>query len=90
MAVGRNRAVDEPGIELRQLQIWLVHQYPQFDMADAWRYIQDLAYIAVFDDYITDAPGYSGKVMVVVWALSPRDYDVYIWDEHGRLKRTNQ
>ena len=45
------------------------------------------AAIAVFDDYITDSPGYAGKVMVVVWSGDPAYTDTYIWDrkyENGK------
>ncbi len=37
------------------------------------------AAIAVFDHYTTDSPGYSGKVMVVVWAGSPSQTQTFIW-----------
>ncbi len=46
------------------------------------------AAIAVFDDYITDSPGYAGKVMVVVWSGDPAFTDTYIWDreyENGKV-----
>jgi hypothetical protein len=46
------------------------------------------AAIAVFDDYITDSPGYAGKVMVVVWSGDPAYSDTYIWDreyENGKV-----
>jgi|SRR6266566_3820163 len=36
------------------------------------------AAVAVFDHYITDGPGYTGKVMVVVWAY-PEMTETYIW-----------
>lgn len=38
-----------------------------------------LAYAAVFDDYCTDCPGHSGKVMSVVWSGSPSFFDVFYW-----------
>ena len=37
------------------------------------------AAIAVFDDYISDSPGYVGKVMTVVWPTGPELYEVFIW-----------
>jgi hypothetical protein len=43
------------------------------------------AYIAIFDDYATDSPGYRGKLMLVVWG-DPTWYDVYTWDDHGQLR----
>ena len=36
------------------------------------------AAIAVFDDYITDCPGYVGKVIMVVWPGAPEMYEVFI------------
>jgi hypothetical protein len=42
--------------------------------------IDSSAYIAVFDDYITDGPGYAGKVMVVIWSGSPSFTETYIWE----------
>lgn len=36
--------------------------------------------IAVFDNYTTDCPGYSGKVLVVVWAATPEAIESFIWD----------
>lgn len=41
--------------------------------------INNNAYIAVFDDYITDGPGYAGKVMVVVWSGAPEFTETYYW-----------
>jgi hypothetical protein len=40
--------------------------------------------VAVFDDYVTGGPGYSGKVMMVVWEASPSIYDVYTW-KNGQI-----
>ncbi|HVB25717.1 MAG TPA: hypothetical protein VNG51_27520 [Ktedonobacteraceae bacterium] len=40
----------------------------------------DNAAIAVFDKYITDGPGYAGKVMVVVWSGSPTFTETYTWE----------
>jgi hypothetical protein len=37
------------------------------------------AAIAVFDNYITGSPGYSGKLMVVVYDGSPEMTETYIW-----------
>ena len=35
------------------------------------------SYIAVFDHYMSDSPGYSGKVIVVVFSGSPEINSVY-------------
>ena len=37
------------------------------------------AAIAVFDNYITSSPGYSGKLMVVVYQGSPEMTETYTW-----------
>jgi hypothetical protein len=45
--------------------------------------------VAVFDDYITDGPGYAGKLMMVVWTGGPDLYEVFIWRD-GKLTPVNQ
>ena len=45
------------------------------------------ASIAVFDSYITDGPGYAGKVMMVVWPASPGIFDVFTWDNERQIRR---
>jgi hypothetical protein len=37
------------------------------------------AAIAVFDNYITSSPGYSGKLMIVVYGGSPEMTETYTW-----------
>jgi hypothetical protein len=37
------------------------------------------AAIAVFDHYITSSPGYSGKLMVVVYEGAPEMTETYTW-----------
>ena len=34
---------------------------------------------AVFDHYITESPGYAGKLLVVVWPAGPSITETYIW-----------
>lgn len=41
---------------------------------------------SVFDNYITDGPGYSGKVLVVVWPGSPAMTSTYIWEQENIVK----
>jgi hypothetical protein len=38
------------------------------------------ASIAVFDGYITDGPGYSGRIMVVVWSGAPEFFNCFTLD----------
>lgn len=49
----------------------------------------EAAYVAVFDDYMTDCPGYMGKVMFVVWPASPTMFDVFVWDD-GQFRRESR
>jgi hypothetical protein len=37
------------------------------------------ASIAVFDNYITSSPGYSGKLMIVVYQGAPEMTETYTW-----------
>lgn len=39
------------------------------------------AAIAVFDDYISDVPGYVGKVMLLVWPGGPNFRAAFIWEK---------
>ena len=38
-----------------------------------------IAAIAVFDNYITSSPGYSGKLMTVVYDGAPEMTETYTW-----------
>ncbi len=51
--------------------------------------LMENAAIAVFDDYITDSPGYSGKLIMVVWAGSPSMYEVFTFKDKIQV-RVNQ
>lgn len=46
--------------------------------------------VAVFDGYMTDCPGYAGKVMVAVWTGSPTMYEAYIWNRDGQIEVCEQ
>lgn len=37
----------------------------------------------VYDNYITDSPGYAGKILSVLYSGSPDFYEVYCW-KHGK------
>ena len=49
------------------------------DIAQQREFVDRTA-IAVFDHYTTDSPGYSGKVMLVVWSGSPGLTQTFIWN----------
>ena len=38
--------------------------------------VEENAYIALFDSYITTSPGYAGKVMLVLWDDKPSHYEL--------------
>src|SRR4051794_22559009 len=63
--------------EQRQLADWLCEQGQDRDTAEG--FVQ-CAYVAVFDHYCTDCPGYAGKVMSVIWSGSPTFFDVFTWE----------
>ena len=69
--------------EQSQLADWLCEQGQDLETAEAF---VETASVAVHDDYCTDCPGYSGKVMSVVWSGSHTFFDVFTW-EAGKLIR---
>ena len=44
------------------------------------------AAIAVFDNYTTSSPGYSGKLMVVVYQGAPEMTETYTWVKDNENK----
>ncbi len=62
--------------ELDQLVHWLCEQGHDEDDATLTARI---AYIAVYDNYMTDGPGYTGKLMSVVWGGSPDTVNIFVW-----------
>jgi len=50
-------------------------------------YVENAA-IAVFDEYVTGGPGYSGKVMVVVYDGGTNQTETYSWNSlDGKIRR---
>jgi hypothetical protein len=68
----------EEKIEL--LEYLLKHDYKndENERANIEGFVESAA-IAVFDNYITSSPGYSGKLMVVVYDGSPEMTETYTW-----------
>ena len=68
----------EEKIEL--LEYLLKHGYKndENERANIEGFVESAA-IAVFDNYITSSPGYSGKLMVVVYDGSPEMTETYTW-----------
>jgi len=44
------------------------------------------AYIAVFDNFVSECPGFFGKVMIVIWAPGPSMYEAFIWRNDKLVK----
>jgi len=65
--------------ELAEYTTQTCYQEPTPEDLDQQISFADEAYIVVFDHYITDCPGYAGKVMVVVWSGAPEFHQVFIW-----------
>ena len=72
--------------ELRQLADYLCDLGEDRDNAIATA--QD-ASVAVFDHYMTDCPGYAGKLMSVIWSGSPSFFEVFFW-EKGTMVRSER
>ena len=71
--------------EISQLTLYVTQQMGKPEDTDNWEVASSFmegSAIAVFDDYITDCPGYVGKVMTVVWPASPDFYEVFTWDKN--------
>jgi len=62
------------------LECLLKHDYKndENERANIEGFVESAA-IAVFDNYITSSPGYSGKLMVVVYDGSPEMTETYTW-----------
>ena len=72
-------------VPTKEEKIELVEYILQYDLkndenerANIEGFVESAA-IAVFDNYITGSPGYSGKLMVVVYDGSPEMTEAYTW-----------
>lgn len=74
-----------PTNEERQQLIPYIKQNFELDHEEATDLVDHTA-ITVFDRYMTNTPGFAGKLMMVVWPGSPAYYDVYTWDETDRIQ----
>lgn len=43
------------------------------------------AYIAKFPKYITDCPGFAGRIFAIIWSGSPNFYDVVTQTADGKM-----
>ena len=70
---------EEERAELVDVVVENTYINPSPEEIEMTRESVDNLWIAVFDDYITDGPGYAGKLMVVVWGGSPEFVESYVW-----------
>lgn len=56
-----------------------LYWYEVDDPANEVRDEIENAAIVVFDNYVSDSPGYVGKIMTVIWRGGPQMYQVFIW-----------
>lgn len=69
--------------ELRDILLYLAAQYKSAKLHETVDLIGNAA-IGVADHYITDGPGYSGKVISIVWPAGPETHEVLYYSE-GKL-----
>lgn len=67
--------------ELEQLWKWLKNEGHAESYGLQKSHLLDTLWITVFDKYITDGPGYSGRVMYLIWGGSPECCDVFVWHD---------
>ena len=70
--------------ELAEYKTQACYKKPTSEDLDQQISFAETAWIAVFDHYHTDCPGYVGKVMAVVWPGAPELHEVFVWYE-GRI-----
>ncbi len=72
--------------ELAELMLTYKNEEPTPENIAEELLFDEAAHIAVFDNYMTDGPGYAGKLMSVVWSGGPDIHEVYTW-ENNRLRK---
>jgi hypothetical protein len=72
--------------ELDQMAVAVAGEEVGYNKDESLEFLQ-AARVAVFDDYISDGPGYVGKVATVVWPGGPSLFDVFTWDGDGAVVR---
>ena len=68
----------EEKIELVEFLLKHDHNNDENERMNIEGFVESAA-VAVFDHYITNSPGYSGKLMVVVYEGAPEMTETYTW-----------
>ena len=69
---------EEEKIELLEYILKYDYKNDENERVNIEGFVESAA-IAVFDNYITSSPGYSGKLMVVVYEGAPEMTETYTW-----------
>ena len=71
--------------ELAELENYLT--IDMIDITDAKSIEENIkrAYVGIIDNYVSDCPGYTGKLLFVVWN-SPDVHETFGWDDKGIFK----
>lgn len=48
------------------------------------------ARLAVFDHFMPDCPGYTGRILFAVFSAGPEAFEVFTFDKEGKLERVRQ
>lgn len=64
--------------EIRDIAEWLAKQEGEEKATRDHIDTASNAFISVFDSYISDSPGYTGRVMVCVWPGAPELVSVFV------------
>lgn len=67
--------------ELRQLACYLYGPMVMVDVDYAVTDLQDMAEIAIMEDYVSDYNKYNGKLMLVISTFCPGGYALYRWQK---------
>lgn len=70
--------------EFRDILSYLADQYKDSDLKDVAGLLDNAA-IGVADHYITDGPGYHGKVVSIIWPAGPETNEVLYYGREGKL-----
>ena len=77
-------SVPRPPTREEQQELKEYHLQQGHDKEQATALAESYQY-AVFENYISDMPGYSGKVMVAVYGF-PASHEAYIWNDEDELE----
>lgn len=81
----RVRTINET--EKEQLMEYMKENFPEFDSEDPYFWVNG-SHIVVLENYMTDCPGYRGKVIILIYG-EPCYYDLLI-EKDGELVKVER